>query len=83
MSPPDERRTDDQREEEVGAVDPRRGPIPTEAPEDESGVDTRDLESDKKQVDENGQPQALRFHILKLPFPNSALTHRSCFQAIA
>jgi hypothetical protein len=41
-------------QEEVGAIDPRRGPIPTEAPEDEIGIDSRDLESDKKKSDETG-----------------------------
>lgn len=38
--------------EKVVSIDPRRGPIPTVAPEEESGVDTRDLESDKKQSEE-------------------------------
>ncbi|MBV9875625.1 MAG: hypothetical protein JO025_12905 [Verrucomicrobia bacterium] len=34
-------------EEDVGAVDPRRGPIPTESPEDETKIDSRDIESDQ------------------------------------
>jgi len=42
-------------QEEVGAIDPRRGPIPTEAPEDETAIDSRDLESDKKESDETGR----------------------------
>jgi hypothetical protein len=42
-------------QEEVGAIDPRRGPIPTEAPEDETAIDSRDLESDKKELDETGR----------------------------
>jgi hypothetical protein len=41
-------------QEEVGAIDPRRGPIPTEAPEDETAIDSRNLESDKKESDETG-----------------------------
>ena len=47
MSSKDDRRPEDE-EEEVGAIDPRRGPVPTEAPQDE-GIDTRDLEADRKQ----------------------------------
>jgi hypothetical protein len=42
-------------QEEVGAIDSRRGPIPTEAPEDETAIDSRDLESDKKESDETGR----------------------------
>jgi hypothetical protein len=38
--------------DDVGAIDPKRGPIPTEAPEDEE--DSRDLGADKKQADETG-----------------------------
>jgi hypothetical protein len=51
MSPQDEPRSDEQKEQ-VGAQDPRRGAIPTVAPEDERDVDTRELESDKKESDE-------------------------------
>jgi hypothetical protein len=40
--------------EDVGALDPRRGPIPTESPEDDTGIDSRDLESDKKESAETG-----------------------------
>ena len=65
MSAKEERTADNRGEEEVGAVDPRRGPIPTEAPEDESGVDTRDLKADKKEADET-KPETLR---LQLEFP--------------
>ncbi|MGA7130495.1 MAG: hypothetical protein WBZ19_29545, partial [Chthoniobacterales bacterium] len=36
-------------------IDPRRGPMPTEAPEDETAIDSRDLESDKKESDETGR----------------------------
>ena len=50
------------------AVDPRRGPIPKEAPEDESGVDTRDLEADKKEAEENAKPETLRLR-QELPLP--------------
>jgi hypothetical protein len=50
MSSKDDRRPEEE-EEEVGAIDPRRGPVPTEAPEDE-GIDTRDLEADRKESDE-------------------------------
>ncbi|MBV9873778.1 MAG: hypothetical protein JO025_03530 [Verrucomicrobia bacterium] len=46
-----EDRTPEEGEEEVGAIDPRQGPVPTEAPEDE-GIDTRELEADRKQSDE-------------------------------
>jgi hypothetical protein len=49
MSSKDDYRPEE--EEEVGAIDPRRGHIPTEAPEDE-GIDTGDLEADRKESDE-------------------------------
>ena len=52
MSAEDESVRREEEREEVVAIDPRRGPISTAAPEEESGVDTRDLESDKKQSDE-------------------------------
>jgi len=51
MSTPEEPRPEEQ-QEEVGAIDPRRGPIPTVAPEDETGVDTREIQADKKESDE-------------------------------
>ena len=51
MSPQDERSPHEQKEQ-VGAIDPRRGAIPTEAPEDQTGIDTRDPESDRKESDE-------------------------------
>lgn len=41
----------EEEEAEVDAIDPRRGPVPTEAPEDE-GTDTRDIEADRKESDE-------------------------------
>ena len=50
MSSKDDRKPKEEGEE-VGAIDPRLGPVPTEAPEDE-GIDTRDLEADRKQSDE-------------------------------
>ena len=50
MSSKDDRRPKEE-EEEVGDIDPRRGPIPTEAPEDE-GIDTQGLEADRKESDE-------------------------------
>jgi hypothetical protein len=69
MSAKKEPRADNQSEEEVVAVDPRRGPIPTEAPEDESGVDTRDLEAKKRKPTKptNRDPEIL-------PLPNSGLS---------
>jgi len=50
MQPKD--KPEPEEEEDGGAIDPRRGPIPTEAPEDETETDSRDLESDKKESDE-------------------------------
>ena len=50
MSSKDDRKPEEEGEE-VGAIDPRRGSVPTEAPEDER-IDTRDLEADRKQSDE-------------------------------
>ncbi|MBV9873775.1 MAG: hypothetical protein JO025_03515 [Verrucomicrobia bacterium] len=38
--------------EDVGAIDPKRGQIPTQASEVEE--DSRDLGADKKQADETG-----------------------------
>jgi hypothetical protein len=42
-------------QEEVGAIDSRRGPMPTKATEDETAIDSRGLESDKKESDETGR----------------------------
>ena len=50
MSSKDDSRPEEE-EAEVDAIDPRRGPVPTEAPEDE-GTDTRDIEADRKESDE-------------------------------
>jgi hypothetical protein len=52
MSPQDEGKPGEEQKEEVGVIDPRRGAVPTVASEDETGVDTRDLESDRNQSDE-------------------------------
>jgi hypothetical protein len=49
MSSKDDRRPEEE-EEEVGAIDPRGGLVPIEAPED-GGIDTRDPEADRKQSD--------------------------------
>jgi len=47
-----ERKDRDAADEEIGAIDPRRGPIPETPPEDVANQDTRDLEADRKQNDE-------------------------------
>jgi hypothetical protein len=36
-------------------LNPRHGPMLTEAPEDETAIDSRALESDKKESDETGR----------------------------